>query len=46
MYLYDKFFGEYDTTTAQILLNADDIEPEEKKDNLINTFDTLRLSFA
>lgn len=41
MYLYDKFFGEYDTTTAQIFLNADDIEHEEKKDNLINTFDTL-----
>ncbi len=26
MYLYDKFFGEYDKTVAQILLNADDIE--------------------
>ena len=31
MYLYDKFFGDYDKTVAQILLNADDIEEEEKK---------------
>ena len=28
MYWYDKFFGDYDKTTAQILLNADDIEQE------------------
>src|SRR5262245_22083671 len=30
MYLYDKFFGDYDKTIAQILLNADDMEQEEK----------------
>ena len=30
MYLYDKFFGDYDKTVAQILLNAEDIEQEEK----------------
>lgn len=41
MFLYDKFFGDYDKTTAQILLNAEDIEQEEKKENLINTFDAL-----
>lgn len=41
MYLYDKFFGDYDKTIAQILLNAGDIEQEEKKENLINTFNTL-----
>lgn len=41
MYLYDKFFSDYDKTVAQILLNAEDIENEEKKENLINTFDTL-----
>ena len=41
MFLYDKFFGEYDKTIAQILLNAEDIEQEEKKENLTNTFDTL-----
>ena len=28
MYLYDKFFGDYDKTVAQILLNAEDIEQE------------------
>lgn len=38
MFLYDKFFGDYDKTIAQILLNAEDIEQEEKKQNLINTF--------
>ena len=37
MYLYDKFFNDYDKTIGQILLNAEDIEQEEKKDNLINT---------
>lgn len=41
MYWYDKFFGDYDKTVAQILLNADDIEHEEKKENLTNTFDAL-----
>ena len=41
MFLYDKFFGYYNKTVAQILLNADDIEDEEKKENLANTFGTL-----
>ncbi|OOM73688.1 glutamate 5-kinase 1 [Clostridium puniceum] len=41
MFLYDKFFNDYDKTTAQILLNAEDMEIEEKKENLTNTFDTL-----
>ncbi|QIB68854.1 glutamate 5-kinase [Aminipila butyrica] len=41
MYLYDKFFSDYDKTIAQILLNAEDMEVEEKKENLINTFDAL-----
>ena len=41
MFLYDKFFSEYGKTIAQILLNAADIEEEEKKENLINTFDAL-----
>ncbi len=41
MFLYDKFFGDYDKTIAQILLNAEDIEQEEKKDNLTNTFNAL-----
>ena len=41
MFLYDKFFNDYDKTIAQILLNAEDMEQEEKKENLINTFNTL-----
>ena len=41
MYLYDKFFGDYDKTIGQILLNAEDIEQEEKKENLTNTFNAL-----
>ncbi|MCX4327899.1 MAG: glutamate 5-kinase [Lachnospiraceae bacterium] len=41
MYLYDRFFSDYDKTVAQILLNAEDMENEEKKENLINTFNTL-----
>ena len=41
MFLYDKFFGEYDKTVAQILLNAEDIKQEEKKENLTNTFNAL-----
>ena len=41
MFLYDKFFGYYDKTVAQILLNADDSKEEEKKENLSNTFSAL-----
>jgi len=41
MFLYDKFFGYYDKTVAQILLNAEDIKEEEKKENLSNTFSAL-----
>ena len=41
MFLYDKFFGDYDKTIGQILLNAEDIRQEEKKENLTNTFNSL-----
>ena len=41
MFLYDKFFGYYNKTVAQILLNAEDIAQEEKKENLTNTFNAL-----
>lgn len=41
IFLYDKFFGDYDKTIAQILLSAEDIRQEEKKWNLQNTFDAL-----
>lgn len=41
MHLYDKFFADYNETVAQILLNAEDIDSPEKKQNLTNTFDAL-----
>lgn len=41
MFLYDKFFHDYDQEVAQILFNADDIENAEKKENLSNTINTL-----
>ena len=41
MYLYDKFFSGYDKTIGQILLNAEDIVQEEKRENLTNTFNAM-----
>ncbi len=41
MFLYDKFFGYYNKTVAQILLNAEDISQEIKKENIANTFEAL-----
>ena len=41
MHLYDKFFGEYGKTVAQILLTGDDVHDPGIKQNLTNTFDTL-----
>ena len=41
MKLYSKFFGEYGATVAQILLTSEDVGNERRRENLINTFDTL-----
>lgn len=41
MHLYDKFFGDYGQTVAQILLTEDDVEAPQRRENLINTFETL-----
>ena len=41
MFLYDKFFGYYGKTVAQILLTAEDMNDEVKKENLAHTFETL-----
>ena len=41
MHLYDKFFGEYGKTVAQILLTGEDVDSTEKRQNLINTFNSL-----
>lgn len=41
MHLYDKFFSEYGKIVAQILLTGEDVDSPEKKQNLINTFNSL-----
>lgn len=41
MHIYDKCFSEYGCMVAQILLNGDDVNSAEKKQNLSNTFHAL-----
>ncbi len=41
MFLYDKFFGEYNNSVAQILLTKDVVLNEHSKQNVVNTFQTL-----
>ncbi len=41
MFIYDKLFGEYNATVAQILLTRDIMENEHSKQNVLNTFTTL-----
>lgn len=41
MFMYDKFFGEYNTTVSQVLLTRPVMEDPHKKKNVINTFFTL-----
>ncbi len=41
MFLYDKYFSDYDKNIAQILLNAEDIAQPDRQENLTNTFDAL-----
>lgn len=41
MYLYDKLFGEYHNTVAQVLLTPDVIADATLKQNAQNTFETL-----
>jgi len=41
MYLYDKFFSEYSHVVAQVLLTKDIVEDDHRKQNTINTFNTL-----
>ena len=37
MYTYDKLFGEYNHTVAQILLTGDDLEHDDRRKNFENT---------
>lgn len=41
MHLYDKFFGDYGQTVAQILLTGEDVEEPHRRENLISTFQAL-----
>ncbi len=41
MYTYDKFFGEYNQTVAQILLTADDVANAERREHFENTLERL-----
>ncbi len=41
MYLYDKYFGEYNQTVAQILLTKDSLDDPVPRQNAINTFERL-----
>ena len=41
MYTYDKMFGEYNHSVAQILLTRDVVERPKHKQNVINTFQRL-----
>jgi glutamate 5-kinase len=43
MFMYDKIFGEYNHSVAQILLTADAVETESKRQNINNTIDELLL---
>ena len=41
MFMYDKFFGEYNHTVAQILLTYDAVDSETDRRNVQNTFGEL-----
>lgn len=41
MFIYDKFFGEYNRVVAQVLLTGDDIANERNRVNTENTFHEL-----
>lgn len=41
MFMYDKFFGEYGQKVGQLLVTKSDFENEERKVNLMNTFEKL-----
>ena len=41
MFIYDKFFGEYNHNVAQVLLTKFALDTEFKKTNVMNTIDSL-----
>lgn len=41
MFMYDKLFGEYNRTVAQVLLTKYAVETEQKRQNVINALNSL-----
>ena len=41
MFMYDKLFGEYGHTVGQLLITKSDVENDERRQNLVNTFNKL-----
>lgn len=41
MFLYDKFFGEYNNSVAQVLLTKNVVINDHSRQNVVNTFRTL-----
>ena len=41
MHMYSKFFSEYGHVVAQILLTRDVVDNDHRRENVINTFETL-----
>ena len=41
MFMYDKFFSEYSHNIGQLLITKSDVENGERRENLINTFNTI-----
>ncbi|MEZ0536939.1 glutamate 5-kinase [Caldicellulosiruptoraceae bacterium PP1] len=41
MQIYEKFFGEYGSVVAQVLLTKDVVDEEKKKENVKSTFENL-----
>ncbi len=41
MYTYDKLFGEYNHTVAQLLITGDDVKCEDRHNNFSNTLNRL-----
>lgn len=41
MFLYDKLFSEYDVVVSQLLFTADDLDDENSKKHIVDTFNQL-----
>lgn len=41
MFIYDRFFSEYNTKVAQVLMTRDAVEKFDRKRNVVNTLTTL-----